>query len=42
MIVSAIGGVSLVALIAFGLWRFRPFRSDSEDVSVLDEPDERR
>ena len=37
-IVSATGGVILAALVAFGIWWFRPFRSASrQDVGTLDQ-----
>jgi hypothetical protein len=42
IIVAAIGGLSLVALVAFGLWWFKPFRSASVDASVVDERQDER
>jgi hypothetical protein len=40
LIVSAASGLALAALVAFGLWWFRPFRSDSDELSIPGEHEE--
>jgi hypothetical protein len=40
IVVSATGGVVLVALLAFGFWWFRPFRStSSRELRTLEQGD---
>jgi hypothetical protein len=40
VIVSAAGGLALAALVAFGLWWFRPFRSGTDEPSIMGEHEE--